>query len=73
MPILERQARMLGKRFDKLKRMDSDCPVESIEDDILTLRDDMMHGRIVYPTNEEVDQLLLTVEKIVDYYSPIKR
>lgn len=68
--ILERQARMLGKRFDKLKKMDPNCPIESIEDSVTSLRDDMMHGRIVYPTNEAVDQLLSTVERLVDYYSP---
>ena len=68
--IIERQARMLGKRFDKLKKMDPNCPIESIEDSISSLRDGMMHGRIVYPTNEEVDQLLSTVETLVDHYSP---
>ena len=61
---------MLGKRFDKLKKMDPNCPIESIEDSVTSLRDDMMHGRIVYPTNEAVDQLLSTVERLVDYYSP---
>ena len=68
--ILERQARMLGKRFDKLKKMDPNCPVESIKDSVTVLRDKMMHGQIVYPTDEAVDQLLSTVEKLVDYYSP---
>jgi len=71
--IIERQVRMLGKRFDKLKKMDPNCPVESIKDSVSSLRDDMMHGRIVYPTNEEVDRLLSTVEKIVDHYSPANR
>ncbi len=66
--LLER-VRMLGKRFDKLKQLDLSCPFTSIQD-VLDLRDDMMHGRIIYPTDAQVDQLVKAVEPIIEYYSP---
>lgn len=62
--------RMLGSRVSLLMDLDRAFPYtyDIIDRDVLTLRNDMMHGRIVYPANDETDKLINTVQQCLDVY-----
>ena len=62
--------RMLGPRVALLMDLDRAFPYtyDTINRDILTLRNDMMHGRIVYPANDETDKLINSVQQCLDVY-----
>ena len=62
--------RMLGPRVSLLIALDGSFPYtyDMIDQDVLKLRNDMMHGRVVYPTNQETDKLINTVQQCLDVY-----
>lgn len=64
--ILDRMS--LGDRIKLLREIDSNFPVKDYDNLIVKQRNDLMHGRVIFPSDETTNTLISCVEDVLKYY-----
>ena len=60
--------RSLGDRIKLMRELDKSFPKSDYDNLIVGPRNDIMHNRKVYPSDEDTDKLISCVEKILEHY-----
>ena len=57
----------LGDRFDLINQLDTTFPPDDYQAKIVKPRNNLVHNRDIYPTNEITDQLITCIEKCLKH------
>lgn len=60
--------RSLGDRIALIKEIDSNFPQEDFDNIVVKPRNDIMHNRTVFPSDDTTDKMLKCVEVVLKHY-----